>query len=108
MSLEIIQSVKKAEEQAEEIRRQSMEESRRIVSEAHSKARQLEEKALVDAENEAKRIIAAAESSAQIEIDKLNAKVADECNGLRKEAAKRMDKAVEKIVERVVKFHGGS
>ena len=107
VSIEIIQSVKKAEEQAEEIKQQSVDESLRIIAEAHAKARQLEEQLLLKAEADAKNLIADAKKTAEQEIEQLKITVAQQCDEIKQKAAPNLDSAIARIVERVVNIHGG-
>jgi len=108
MSIDILRSIKDAEAEAEQIIKQSVAEARQIISDAQAQSSKLIEQAEEDAVKSYKAIIAKAENSQQEEIKKLNKQIDNECNAIRDNASKNMKKAVEVIIERIVKVHGNS
>lgn len=106
MSLEIIKSVKKAEEQAELIKQRSVEESRQIIADAHSQAQEYEMQSLLQVDEDNKKIITDAQQDAAQEISKLQAKTTEQAQVTKNQAAPQLEHAVDIIVERVVGFHG--
>ncbi len=108
MSIDIIKSIKKSESEAEEIKKQSFDDSRQILSEASSQSYKLMEQIVEDAEKEGKQIIKEAERLAGIEVQKLRDEVATECETIKTHGRKNLDKAVEIIIGRIVSFYGNS
>lgn len=108
MSLEILKSIKQTEDQAEDLQRQSLDDSRQILSEASNQSYKLQEQAIEDAEKDAKDILLKAEKLANTEIKKLQAEVDKECEEIKNHARKKLDKAVEIIMGRVVNIYGNS
>jgi V/A-type H+-transporting ATPase subunit G/H len=108
MSIDILRSIKVAEAEAEQIIKQSIAEARQIISDAQTQSSKLIEQAEEEATNSYKGIIAKAEDSQQEEIIKMKKQIDDECNAIRDNANKHMKKAVDVIIERIVKVHGNS
>lgn len=106
MSIEIIQSVLQAEEQAEAIKKRSEAEARDIIAAAHRQARELEQNMLETAEAEAKKIIDSAKSSAADAVTKLNNEVLAECDAIKAKAHERINQAIELIIRKVVNLDG--
>lgn len=108
MSIEILQFIRKAEEEAEDIIKKSTADARQIVSQAETQSRQLLEKLDSDIENKRKKIISEAEDAANAEIKVKMQKVAQQCEEIKRKAGERIDDAVNIIVGRIVKLNGNS
>ncbi|HHV98000.1 MAG TPA: hypothetical protein GXX36_00245 [Clostridiaceae bacterium] len=107
-SVEILQFIRKAEEEAEDIIKKSAADSRRIVSQAESQSRQLLEKLDSDIENNRKKIISEAEDAANAEIKIKMQEIAKQCEDIKRKAGEKIDDAVNIIVGRIVKLNGNS
>lgn len=108
MSIEILRSIRQTEAESDEIKKASVLESRRIISEANSRASELIEKARTEAESRARDLISQAEQEADREKDLLLDKVKEECAELKAQAMHKLDNAVDIIIGRIVKANGNS
>jgi len=108
VTIDLIKSINQAEAQAEEISKKSMEDARQILSDASSQSEKLLLQSLEDAEKEAKAIILEAEKQASVEIEKYNKDVSSECEAIKSTAIKKLDRAVEIIIGRIVRPDGSS
>ncbi|MCX7843045.1 MAG: hypothetical protein N2489_08225 [Clostridia bacterium] len=108
MSIDLILSIKQAELQAEQMRRELAETARQILSEANNQAFKLFEQSIEEAEKDARDIIKQAEERVAVEIERLNLEVSQECDVIRQHAREKLDKAVDLITGRIVTVHGNS
>ncbi len=102
MSIEVIKSIKLTEHEAERIEKQSIADSREIISEAKKEAYKLIEQIVQEAEENAKKIAQKAEEEARKEIEEMNKIVHQECKEIKYQAEKNIDSAVDVIMRRVV------
>lgn len=108
MSVEILQYIRKAEEEAEDIIKKSAADARQIVSQAEIQSRQLLEKLDSDIENKRKKMISEAEDAANAEINVKMQEIAQQCAEIKRKAGEKIDDAVNIIVGRIVKLDGNS
>lgn len=108
MSIEVLQSIKNAETEAEEIIKKSAADARQIVSDAESKSHELLEQLTKDLESKRMNIFSEAEKTADAEILKKREVIAQECEQIRKKAGEKFDDVVNIIVGRIVKINGNS
>lgn len=106
MSVEILTSIKETEMEAEEIRKNSIAESRRIIVEAKERASEMVEQEQRNAESEVLEMLQQAEKDAAAEKAEVLHQVEQECEEIKEKARKNMGKAVEIILGRIVKAHG--
>lgn len=106
--MDILRSITQTEMEAEQIRKKSIADCRRVVLDAQKEASQLMDQKLKQAEAEGHEIVAEAEREAQEEVRKIEDNTADECAALQQQARKKMKKAVDIILGRIVKAHGNS
>lgn len=106
MSIELLLAIKQTEAEAEQIVKQSVADSRQMVSDAEKQSEKLVEQAVSEALDKSKEIISEAEKAAQEEVKRAMEKVALECDAEKQKAMKNMDRAVQLIVERIVRGHG--
>lgn len=108
MSIDLIRSIKNTEAEAEQLKKQALEDAREILSEASNQSYKMMEQAIEDAQAESKEIIKKAEELAKSDINKLYDEVEEECNTIREHGRKKLDKAIDIIIGRIVKTHGNS
>ena len=106
MSIEILRSIKETELEAEELRKKSVIDARKVVSLARGQAFKLVEQAMEDAEKEAKRLINEAERDIQDQVVKRMKEVEDECSFIQGQAGSKLNLAVDSIWGRIVNTHG--
>lgn len=108
VSIDVIKSIKEAEEKAEQLIRQSLADARQIISEAENQSVKIQEKAIEEAEKRANEIIEQQEKAAEAEILQMKKSIDQECSKIKEQAEKHFDKAVDMILGRIVKIHGNS
>lgn len=108
MSIDMIKSIRQAEEKAEEIRRGAVEDSRKILSQAQNEAYLFIEQSVEEADKEAKGILREAEAAANQLAQNLKTDVAAECNEMKKHAMEKVDRVIPLVMERIVKPNGNS
>jgi V/A-type H+-transporting ATPase subunit G/H len=108
VTVEILKSIKQAEDEADMVRRQSLADARQILSDAKAEAQKLAEQLLKAAEAEAAAIISQARTAASGEADRMDRAASAESEGIMVQAGSEMDKAVEAIVGRIISSYGNS
>ena len=106
MSIEMIKAIRETEAEAEKIKKKATLDARQILSEANEQAYVLQDREIEKAEQQVKKMMDEAEQEASQEIAKIKSDNQKECNLLKKEANKNIEKAVEIIMGRIVKAHG--
>lgn len=108
VSIEVLQSIKNAEIEAEEIIKKSAADARKIVSNAENQAHKLLDQLGEDLQSKHGSIILEAEKAAEVEIHKKRDAIAQECAEIKKKAGNKIDDAANIIVGRIVKINGNS
>lgn len=98
MVQETVQAIKDAEREAEKRIHAAQEECGRIEAEAKEEARQLKEKALEEAREEAARKLSKTKEEGQRILEEAAEEAEKEAEALRKLAAGKEARAVEKII----------
>lgn len=106
MSMDYIKTIREAEGQAEEIRKQALQRSRDLVRQAQEETDDLGQKTVSQIHELMRDGLAQAESETQAEIEGLMVKNAEECEGIKGRAQDNLDRAVAFIMGRIVKSHG--
>lgn len=102
MAIEQIKKIKEVENQADEIRRKSGVEAKKMRTDAEKKAADLLEEAGQQTDAEYRRVVAKAEADAQLAYDIIIHQAEKDCNEILARAAKTREEAISIIVERVV------
>lgn len=108
MTINIIDSIKKAEEEAEQIKKKAINESRQIIADAREESRKIYDKLIEEAEAKAKIINIETEKNVRAEIEKRNEQIEEECKNIKAEALKKADSAVDIIIGRIIEINGNS
>lgn len=108
MSIEIIKVIKEAEEKAETIKKEAVQQAKQIITDANAEQSQIVDKAREDAEFKSAQVLKVAEDQGQILYDGIISDAAKECENIINNAEKNMDKAASIILERIVKASGNS
>lgn len=108
MSIEIIKVIKEAEEKAEVIKKEAVQQSKQIIANANAKAINISDEAREFSESKCTEILKAAESEGQLLYDGIINNATKECESILKNADKNMDDAASIILERIVKASGNS
>lgn len=108
MSLEIIKSIKQAEQEAERVVEASIIRARDIVSDAEKQRQTILGNALKEAKQESDEIMKKSEAKAQEEVQKILKRTEEEIQLLKKETEPKINRAIDFIIEKVVKVNGNS
>lgn len=108
MSIEIIKVIKEAEEKAELIKKEALQQSKQIIADANAEAIRILDEAREFSESKSTEVLKAAESEGQLLYDGIINDAKNECEGILKKADKNMDDAASIILERIVKASGNS
>lgn len=108
MSIEIIKVIKAAEENAEIIKKEAVQQAKQIITNANVQASQIIDEARELSDSKGNQILKIAESEGQILYDGIINKAAKECENILKKADENMDEAASIILERIVKASGNS
>ena len=108
MAAEIINEIKKAEQQAKEIVVQANKDSKDMISKATNKAETIYKEILLVAKNESNDIINAQIASGNTEAEKLFEQGKRDCETIASPSQTRVDEAVKLVIERIVNIHGNS
>jgi len=108
MTLEIVRAIKKSEDEAEKIIADSVLKSREMISEAEKRKNDILKKALDDAEKESAQLLADMDISVQKEIDSIIKKAYEDGQVMRKQAQVKLSRAVNIVMERIIKDHGNN
>ncbi|HHV63240.1 MAG TPA: hypothetical protein GXX51_11465 [Firmicutes bacterium] len=108
MAIEALKEIRETELEAERAIKSARDEARRIVAEAREKAREIVAAAIEAARSEADRLIAGAEAEGQAEAISIRKSNEELCESIIKVARDRKARAVNLVVEKVVKAYGHS
>ena len=102
MSLEAISKIRSVEESMDQARADARARAQKLAAEAGRKGRALLQKGKDAAAKAAAAELEKAEAAAAKRRDEILAQAAKDCGALKKQARKRMDKATQAILGRVV------
>lgn len=102
MSIELLQSIEKAEAQAEEIRAEAQRESREMLKSVEEACGIAERQALLDHRVIVQRVLEDAKATATRRIETMAAAEAEKRETVAIEAKKKLDDAANLIFERVI------
>jgi V/A-type H+-transporting ATPase subunit G/H len=102
LTLEDIKTIKEAEKKATEIHAGAVSEAKQLITDAERRGREYMARARADAEAKVRKILEEAEAEASRRSTLARADAQKCCDALRSAADSRLDKAAEKIVERIV------
>lgn len=103
MSIEIIKVIKEAEERAEVIKKEALQQSKQIIANANAEAIHILDEARELSQSKSAEILKIAESEGQLMYDGIINDAEKECEGILKKADNNMDDAASIILERIVK-----
>lgn len=103
MTLELVQSIREAEQQADLIVREARAAARHVAKEARMKAARLREEALAGAEAEADRAVGQAEEEARAGAALMATQRLQQIEQIQAGASLRLPEAVALIIERIEK-----
>ncbi|MDI3535072.1 MAG: V/A-type H+/Na+-transporting ATPase subunit [Thermosediminibacterales bacterium] len=106
MAVEEIKAIKEAEKEAEKILADAKRKAAQIVKEAKEEAENLIADTIKNAEAEGRILVQKAEESSKKEVDGIKSEYEQKWKAMEQQALKNMDKAVNFIVERIVKSDG--
>ncbi len=96
--MDIIESVKLAEEKAENIKKTALAEAKEIITNAEKKARDAAATAIAEAKADSERIIDKARAEAELQRSSILSAAEERCSLLKKEAEGSLEGAVEKFI----------
>lgn len=102
MSLEAVQQVTRAEEEARQIKAQAVQNARQQMVQAKLDAEQIVQQACAKAQQEAAELMHRAQDQADADAEQQLDAARRECDALQMAARERLDEAVRCIIERVV------
>lgn len=108
MSIEIIKVIKEAEEKAEFIKKEAVQQAKQIITDANAEAIRILDEAKELSESKSTEVLKTAESEGQLLYDGIINDASKECESILKIADKNMDDAASIILERIVKTSGNS
>ena len=106
MSTNMVHQIREAEEQAEEFLSEARIHSKKILSDAQTQAQLTKEKLLAEAKANAQKIVDEAAEEAAHEIGKLREEYLEQVSQMQKSADQNRQKAVNAVIERIVKANG--
>ena len=108
MSIEIIKVIKEAEEKAEIVKKEAVQQAKLLITNANAEVLQIIDGAREEAEIKRTEVLKEAETQGQLLYDSIVSDAAKECEDILKNADKHMDDAASIILERIVKASGNS
>ena len=108
MALEAINEIKKAEEKAEMLIQEATTKSKEIIKEASIKAEEEYNKILSEANSTKKDILKKAEEEGNLKAEPILKQGEIEVEAIKNISDENKNKAINLIVERIVKIHGNS
>jgi vacuolar-type H+-ATPase subunit H len=105
LTIGFIKDIRQAEEQADQLARQSAADARGIVAGAQAEAERIRRESEAAARGRAGELLALAEQKAGEDIAALDGRIADECAGIAGAARARFAEAAEIIAGRIVRFN---
>ncbi|NEZ45921.1 ATPase [Clostridium niameyense] len=108
MAIEAIESIRIAENRASTILKQAKDKSKDIVKNSNEEARKKYEKIIKDAEKEAKDIIEKSIETAKKDSIPILDKGIESVKNIRNVSQDNLNKAINIVIERIVKVNGNS
>lgn len=108
MSIEIIKVIKEAEDKAELIKKEALQQAKQIIANANAEAIKILDEARESSETRSTEVLKTAEADAQLLYDGIINDASKECENILKKADENMDDAASIILERIVKTSGNS
>ena len=105
MTIDAILEIRKAEEEAEQIRQNALSEARAVLADAKAQADRIKNEAVSGGRLTAEEKALLAEQRAVMEIEKIKYKDAAECEQIEKSARAKFAEAAGIIAERIVKLN---
>lgn len=102
MTLELIMQIKKAEEEAANLVSESVTSAREIIADAQRKKDEIISQAYEDASKEADDISRKAAQESKLNSGIILEKARDEGIALKEKTSSKIDKTVQKVIERIV------
>ncbi len=102
MTLELVQTIKDAEKEAESLIRDARQKARQRLVDAESEAESIVSEAIAEAKKEAGDIVKKAEAEARSEAEPIAEENSADISRLREEAKSKMPQAVELLTGKVV------
>ncbi|MDR0880167.1 MAG: ATPase [Clostridioides sp.] len=108
MAVEALEKIQQAESNAKSIVDDAMDQSRKILSQAETKANQEYQKIVDQAKEEAVGIRNDATNRGNLQSQPIIAKGEKEVEAILSTSGEKIDQAVKLVIERIVKFNGNS
>jgi len=102
MTVDVIIDIKRTEEEAGQIIRRSLSDSRTVIADANAQAAQILAEAVTDGRTVAEEKAILADRRAESEIEKIKSKTAVECERIEKNARLKFAEAAAIIAGRIV------
>ena len=106
MAKEVLIEIKEAEKTGENLYKQAQAKAREIIKSAEEKANEELILAQRKADEAASEIISKKEGEAQIEIEQILKAANRQCEAIKNIPDEKVEKAVELVIERIVKLNG--
>ena len=103
MSLEVLNRIKQAEQEAAEIREKAAEDGREVIKAAEETLSAEAQKAVVETRQSVQAFLEQEKQKTQDEIDSIRAQRAEQREAVRAEALNRLPQACDLIIDRVLK-----
>ena len=108
MAVNLLDSIKQTECEADEILKKSHQQVRELINCAEQKRLEILQHAKEQSRQETIKALDKAEEEAKKIISGMNEKVDSECEEIKKQAQVNMERAVDTIVKRIVSAYGNS
>lgn len=108
MALDVVKEIKDAEALAENLRKQALSRSRETIKSAEEQSAKELDAAADEAKRLAEEIIKAKEEEGRNEADAILKSAESECESIRNISSDIADKAVNLVIERIVRSYGNS
>lgn len=108
LSVELIKEIKETEQAAEEMVKTAIQKSKEVLKEAQAKGNLIVQQAINQEIDISRQSIEKAETDAKKDSEIKLQKNKQECDSIKENALKKIDDAVNMVMERIVKFNGDS
>lgn len=108
LTLEIINLIRKAEEEADAIQEKSHRRAQEIIKQAEKKASEIYEASESETTREIQEIIENAGKQAGVTVGKVREACSEECKQIERNAENNLDEAVKAILKRIVSSSGNN
>ncbi|HOJ11571.1 MAG TPA: hypothetical protein PK733_13400 [Clostridiales bacterium] len=108
MTIEIVRSIKNAEQEADNLIKESISKAHNIMSDAEKQKNEVLAKIVEEAEQESANLLMNMEKEVQGEIEGIYRKAEEEGKLIKNKARTNINKAVDIVVERIVNSHVNS